>query len=844
MAAESCEHVICRNGIYSDGFILPLAGEDPDDPWPRPVRAILYFVALIWCFMGVAIVSDVFMGAIERITSKKARVWDRSLQKYHTITVWNDTVANLTLMALGSSAPEILLSLIELISKSFYSGNLGPSTIVGSAAFNLLCISAVCVSAIPAGQKRTIKDIGVFSVTATFSILAYLWLYFIVAGPSKDVVDISEGIITFLYFPLLVTIAYMADKGYFTLRSSQGELADSDKKLRKTITTVTKDELASLEMSVMQKQQNGQQRVHLTDEQLAKLIEFELIEPKSRAVYRVGATRKMVGGRRISSSDLEKEAMKRNQIVPVTEVVQDDVERENRRKEITMAFNSHSYAVMENIGTLSIPVELSGVDKSGAAMVTVEYKTRDGTAHANSDYEPVCGKLEFAPGEERKHISVTIIDDAAYEDDELFYIDLFNPSSTDQGTVAVLGENKTATVAILDDDHPGTLSFELEAITVQEEREDIEQNIKVNRKGGCNGVISCRYHTESHTAIGGRDFEELDGTLTFENGQASANIIAVIKPLGRYESSECFRLVLTDPKGGARFDKLTDGGDDANICTVTIVPNEKSKSRTDKIMGMLVGNWDKAQLGHANWKDQFQDAFFVNGGDDGGDSASVFDWVMHIVTVFWKVLFALIPPVDFCDGWLCFVSSLFMIGVVTGLIGDIAALLGCALDVPDAITAITFVALGTSLPDTFASKTAAEQDPYADASVGNVTGSNSVNVFLGLGMPWSIGAIYWRCVGYKDEWGKKYPDMKEKYPEGGKFVVKSGDLGFSVIVFSSCALCGIALLMIRRKIWKAELGGPVNVKYLTSVFFVCLWFIYIGLSSWKVIDSRQGDPCY
>jgi solute carrier family 8 (sodium/calcium exchanger) len=26
--------------------------------------------------------------------------------------------------------------------------------------------------------------------------------------------------------------------------------------------------------------------------------------------------------------------------------------------------------------------------------------------------------------------------------------------------------------------------------------------------------------------------------------------------------------------------------------------------------------------------------------------------------------------------------------------------------------------------------------------VGNVTGSNSVNVFLGLGLPWSMAAIY------------------------------------------------------------------------------------------------------
>jgi len=56
--------------------------------------------------------------------------------------------------------------------------------------------------------------------------------------------------------------------------------------------------------------------------------------------------------------------------------------------------------------------------------------------------------------------------------------------------------------------------------------------------------------------------------------------------------------------------------------------------------------------------------------------------------------------------------------------------------------AITFVALGTSLPDTFASKTAAANEKNADNAIGNVTGSNSVNVFLGLGLPWVIAAIY------------------------------------------------------------------------------------------------------
>jgi solute carrier family 8 (sodium/calcium exchanger) len=75
------------------------------------------------------------------------------------IPVWNGTVANLTLMALGSSAPEILLSIIEIVGNNFESGELGPGTIVGSAAFNLLAISAVCVVGVPKGETRRIDQV-------------------------------------------------------------------------------------------------------------------------------------------------------------------------------------------------------------------------------------------------------------------------------------------------------------------------------------------------------------------------------------------------------------------------------------------------------------------------------------------------------------------------------------------------------------------------------------------------------------------------------------------------------------------------------------------------------------
>lgn len=51
---------------------------------------------------------------------------------------------------------------------------------------------------------------------------------------------------------------------------------------------------------------------------------------------------------------------------------------------------------------------------------------------------------------------------------------------------------------------------------------------------------------------------------------------------------------------------------------------------------------------------------------------------------------------------------------------------------------------------------AAIQDKYADASVGNVTGSNAVNVFLGIGLAWTLAALYHASNGneFRVESGK------------------------------------------------------------------------------------------
>ena len=49
---------------------LPLS--DGENSWGETPRAFLYGFLLLWFFVGVAIISDVFMVAIEEITSKKS----------------------------------------------------------------------------------------------------------------------------------------------------------------------------------------------------------------------------------------------------------------------------------------------------------------------------------------------------------------------------------------------------------------------------------------------------------------------------------------------------------------------------------------------------------------------------------------------------------------------------------------------------------------------------------------------------------------------------------------------------------------------------------------------------
>ena len=66
-----CTGKVIILNLFTRGLLLPLISEYT---WPLESRGFVYLVALLYCFLGVAIIADIFMGAIEKITSKTKKV--------------------------------------------------------------------------------------------------------------------------------------------------------------------------------------------------------------------------------------------------------------------------------------------------------------------------------------------------------------------------------------------------------------------------------------------------------------------------------------------------------------------------------------------------------------------------------------------------------------------------------------------------------------------------------------------------------------------------------------------------------------------------------------------------
>jgi len=454
-------------------------------------------------------------------------------------------------MALGSSAPEILLSIIEIIAKNFESGELGPGTIVGSAAFNLLIIIAICVYVIPEGEVRRIKHLRVFFVTATWSVFAYIWLLIILKVTSPGIVDIWEGLVTFLFFPATVITAYIADRRLLIYKylsksyrlNKRGHIVEGEANMelgRRISETGLKvfeeedmnDEIREFEQSrrdyIQMLRDLRKKHPTVETEALETLAREEIMTkgPKSRAFYRMQATRKLTSGQNLMKRMHRAASESMDQIAVAAEE-----EKAVDPFMTTVFFDQAHYTVMESVGTFDVTVTRQGGDMN--QVVLVDYKTEDGTASAEADYIPVDGTLTFDSGETHKEISIQVLDDDVFEEDEHFYIRLSDARfAHGNGGRRVYGGPRNpatkelevqlvnpflATVMILDDDHGGIFNIVDKGIETVESIGHLE--VKISRWSGARGKVLIPYTTLEGTAKPGKDYEHVEGKLLFENNE-------------------------------------------------------------------------------------------------------------------------------------------------------------------------------------------------------------------------------------------------------------------------------------------------------------------------------------
>merc|ERR1712241_997961 len=156
----------------------------------------------------------------------------------------------------------------------------------------------------------------------------------------------------------------------------------------------------------------------------------------------------------------------------------------------------------ESVGTFEVTVVREGGDMSQT--IQVDYKTEDGSASSEGDYIEAIGTLTFGPGETQKHVTLEVLDDDVFEEDEHFYIRISNlrrkdgrafkeiEVTADDGSRSMqaatqLGTPHMATIMILDDDHSGIFGF---ADTEAEVVESVgTYELKVVRSSGARGLV-------------------------------------------------------------------------------------------------------------------------------------------------------------------------------------------------------------------------------------------------------------------------------------------------------------------------------------------------------------------
>ncbi|HEX3720204.1 MAG TPA: Calx-beta domain-containing protein [Verrucomicrobiae bacterium] len=216
------------------------------------------------------------------------------------------------------------------------------------------------------------------------------------------------------------------------------------------------------------------------------------------------------------------------------------------------SFGSSSYFFNENAGTVSIPIYRNGPTNTQVSVFYTTYSPpgandTNGYAVPNVDYVPTSGTLVFGPGQTFQTIPITVLQGTNVNFGvETFLVNLENPSSGAQ-----IGSPGTAQIGIISD--VTGFNFPTNSYYVAENGSNIV--ITVDRINANTGDVSVEFWATNlpgvNNAINGVDFVATNGTLFFQDGQATNSFTVQILNPNIVENPKNFSVYLSQPSTDA-----------------------------------------------------------------------------------------------------------------------------------------------------------------------------------------------------------------------------------------------------------------------------------------------------
>lgn len=198
-----------------------------------------------------------------------------------------------------------------------------------------------------------------------------------------------------------------------------------------------------------------------------------------------------------------------------------------------------------DVGTKDMTFQLT-LDRAPTQAVTVSYLTTDaGTATPGDDFTAIAGTVTFAAGQQVAAVTVKVLGDTKFEDDETVGISFYGPALENAPNLA---DPLEVTGTILNDDDP-LYNLTVSTPTISEPDTGTKaMTFQLMLDQAPTQALTVSYTTtNTGTATPGDDFEIAAGSVTFAAGQQVATVTVLVYGDTQVEQNETVDILFYGP---------------------------------------------------------------------------------------------------------------------------------------------------------------------------------------------------------------------------------------------------------------------------------------------------------